>query len=453
MNFLLFIALLGLTYFNLIQTNYQLLSPSVVVSGMFMFSSLILLLNGNDWGFVISAYTGLFIVFSLSLFSLGAFYGTHLVAHSIQRASTRMGRAGVWLSDNGNDIDIPKYGMLAINIICLIATIGYIKHQSDLALALGNTRGVWGIVDAIRTQVVSYHDESITNLGHVMNTGLAFTRAAGTVSFFLLAVNFSNRKKYLKYAVPIACFIINTIFSTGRAGFIGMAVMVMYNIFIVRRMRNGLPNANKKIIKYVLVGACVTLLVFRLLGNLTGKSAILSVWQTISIYIGSPLLCLDTVLTNGWSTSAFFGQYSFRGLYNIFGMLGFTVPDLILHEEMIRWGNYASNIYTSYYPYIRDFGLSVALLLQVVIGFLSGYIWKRYISGKSGWFTYVTFGRFWGTAFVYYVIAERLTSTFLALNVFVEILFYFVITGLFRVRRRKDRNMDGRTDQKPVPIG
>ncbi|MBE0600470.1 MAG: hypothetical protein IH607_01685 [Firmicutes bacterium] len=53
---------------------------------------------------------------------------------------------------------------------------------------------------------------------------------------------------------------------------------------------------------------------------------------------------------------------------------------------------------------------------------------------------------------MYYVIAERLTSTFLALNVFVEIAFYFMIASLFFVRRKNAKHRSASLDKQPIKI-
>jgi oligosaccharide repeat unit polymerase len=436
MNWLLFSTLTMLTFFVYIVNNRLILHPSVLVCGVFTASALFLSLNTNAWNYNISFETYAFIIVSIILFVIGVALGTKV------RIKTRLSRRKKNFTINEkyrhiwaqlDSIDISRSVMGLLSLICLLVTIFYAYHQYQLSLSLGNSNGFFGIVGTIRSVVQT--DNEAFQLGFMLNVGISLTRAIGYICIFIIVSKIILKKRsILKYFVPVICLIINTILATGRGGFITMIVACIFDLYIVRKIK-GEKKFNQKMVRDAIIGAFVFAVAFRLLGTLTGKSLILSAWDTFSIYIGSSLLCLDSLLSGGWELSSYFGRHTFTGIYNILGTLGFSLPYISNHAEMVRWSHFSSNIYTAFYPYLLDFGVFVTLILQLIIGIIIGIVWRKFHHLNSNLLLLVTYGRFWGSALVYYSIAERLCSSYLALNIFAEIFFYIVILR-FLVRYR-----------------
>jgi oligosaccharide repeat unit polymerase len=415
-----------------------------MASAVFTGSSFMLALN-SSWNYQISFGTYMFITSAVVIFSLGAIIGKSfqneirtkktLAEHSNHRYNS------AW--DEVSRFTISGLAMFLISFLCMLVTGFYLLHQYRLSLTLGNTSGIMGVVGAIRSVVQTNQD--VFQLSMLLNIGISFTRAAGFICEFLIIVNlFNKQKKIYKYIIPLICLLLNTILATGRGALISIVTAGIFDIYIIRRLK-GDRSINRKIIKYIVIGFLLFTAAFRVLGTLTGKSAILSAWDTISIYTGSSVLCLDSLLKNGWELSAFFGRHTFTGIYNILRSLGFSLPYLSNHAEMVRWSHFSSNVYTSFYPYLLDFGVMATLVLQVVISIIFGMVWNKYNKGKCSYLLLITFGRFWGSALVYYSIAERLGSSYLALNAFTEIFFYILLIRLFLKRVKS-------TSGKAVPV-
>lgn len=419
--FLLIILLILAT--NYLVSNRNIFFPSVIVSAVFFISVLLVVLNQSQWDYKVSFQTVCFISCALILFSIGVYVGNRVGRLARYKKSTS------YLDKNSFGIEISGFNMICLSAISILITISYGLHQYKLAESLGNTRGLGGVIETIRSQVLINPD--VFQLGIVLNVGIVFVRALGFVCLFMVVSSILYGKRgILKYLIPIACLVINILFATGRSAFITMVVSCLFFIYIVQKRREVL-RFNKKMIRYTAIGVIVFFVIFRLAGVLTGKSAILSLWDTVSIYAGSSVVCLDNFLLEMAEiieNNSLFGIKTFKGIYNLLNKLGGDFPQGSNHAEFVFWGDgkYASNVYTAFYPYLQDFGVLCTLFMQVLIGFLFGVVWKRYNSKNASLFLTITYGVFFGTPLAFYSIAENLFTSNLALNVFVEVFFYIL---------------------------
>lgn len=433
MNWFLFVTLIVITYLNYRLSNKTVLFPSVIASAMFSFSAFLLALN-KEWNYQINIETYFFIVIALLLFSIGALVGkTKLVIIKGPRIIDRV-------KSNILGYEYVSTGPLVVlSIVCLCVTCMYATHQYNVSLSLGNTSGIFGMLAAIRA--VAQTKAEVFQLSTILNIGISFVRAIGYLCVYLIVSDvFHKRKIRWMYTIPIICLILNVILSSGRGALIALVSAILFDIYIIRK-QSGKKIFSREMIKYGIMGVVLFFVAFRVLGNMTGNSAVLSVWESLSIYAGSSILCLDTFLQSDWNISAYIGQYTFKGIYNILGMLGVAVPHVSNHFEMVRWSHYSSNVYTSFHPYLQDFGIIGALIVQLLIGLLFGFVWARYNSTNASKFLVITFGRYWGNALAYFSIAERLCTTNLAINTFVEIFISIVLIEIFLKEGRLNGQM------------
>lgn len=439
MNWLLFLILLVITFFNFIVCKKDIMDPTVIVGAVFSLSAFMLCLN-YEWGIQISGMTVAFISICVFVFSVGCLLGKKInICKSVREKDTKKKKAFfVTAAEVMNNLVISRKIFALGSILCIIVTVCFFLRQYNLSLLLGNTEGIRGIVGTIR--LASRTDPEVFQLGMVLNVGIAFVRAAGYICIYVVTYKIIHKKgKHVKYFVPIVCLVINSIIATGRGAFISIVCAILFDIYHVRRM-NGDKKVSAKFIKYIFGGVIVFLVVFWQLGTLTGQSAVWSLWETLSIYVGSPIICLDNLLDTGWVSSTDFGMHTFKGIYSMLKTFGFPVTVVGNHAEMFRWSGYSSNVYTSFFPYLLDFGIVITIVIQMFLGLIIGYVWKCYNECNTlRLFTGITYGRFWGSALVYFSIAERICTNMLALNVFVEIFFYSIfIRFLFKKRKSRE---------------
>lgn len=429
MNYLLLLMLIVIAVCNYLISGKNVLFPSVIVSGVFCISAFLIVINEKYWQYEVSIDTVVIICLAVVLFSVGSLLGSKVVMPD--RREKHFFEKGYC------NLDISRFNMRWISLICLIVTFTYAYHQYRLAATLGNEAGIMGVIETIRSQVLINPD--VYQLGMFMNIGIAFGRAMGYVCLFNVVTGFiCGYRDNKKYIIPIVCLVINTILATGRSAFITMTVSCLFDIYIIQR-KCGKQKFNNKMIKYIVIGIVVFFTIFWLAGALTGKSGILSLWDTISIYAGSSVLCLDSFIKHPHPISTTFGMRSFVGLYNFLNRIGFAFPQGSNHAEFVFWqgGKYSSNIYTALFPYIQDFSIAGAIILQLFLGIIFGLIWKRYIGNYAGSMLLITYGRFWGTPLAFYSITEVLFTSNIALNTIVEIFFYIVIIRMIFTKNKK----------------
>jgi len=240
---------------------------------------------------------------------------------------------------------------------------------------------------------------------------------------------------WLWYIIPVLCLVVNIILATGRGGFISIVAAIVFDLYIVGKQSQD-KKINKEIIRYsaILIAAFIPL--FFILGSLTGKDEALNFNDTVSIYLGSSILCFDYFLNHGWTMPELFGFNTFRGLYGIIGRFIGGLPAQSNHSEMVRWQEYSSNVYTSFAPYITDFGIVGSFVILIFVGLFFGYMWRVFLNQKTITFHSVVYGGLLGYALSMFSIAERLLSNYIALNVIAQLMFIYILLNHF-VKKEK----------------
>jgi oligosaccharide repeat unit polymerase len=103
-------------------------------------------------------------------------------------------------------------------------------------------------------------------------------------------------------------------------------------------------------------------------------------------YAGGPLYAFDNFINSNFELS--FGEHTGRFFYALFYKMGITdTPpvDLVLPFVYVP---YPSNVYTVYFPYVKDFGVIVSFFIIALMGFVHSHIYYR---AKTGSYIYVLF--------------------------------------------------------------
>ena len=416
------------------MSRKNILAPAVIICAVFSLSSFFVTLNEKKWDFVISIDTFSYLIVAILLTLIGIYFGEKV------KFTTRNCIRNQSAFSISSDIYIGSMWMIIISIICLFIIYRYFQHQYSTSLSLGNSAGIVGMIYTLRSHV---YDEEIFQLGIVLNIGISFMRASGFISLFLfMNMLVTKRKVGWRYIVPIIAIVIYNILTTGRSGFIGLICAILYNAYYCLQ-RKGYIIKPGKILKNTILGFVIFIILFWQLGNLSGKSEVLTFWDTMSIYIGSSILCFDTVIGNT-DTYNFVGTNSFKGVYNILNTFGLDVTTVSNHLDKVRWNGYSSNVFTAFNPYYLDFGPILSLVVVVIVGFIIGIMWRKFQKEKDNIFICVMYGRFIALSAAMYSIAERLISNTLALNAIVEIIFSILIIKTCirkeHVRTKPDKN-------------
>ena len=417
MNWLLLIALLVLTVCNLKFNNKSLLAPSTIACIVFLFSAVLLVLNQHKWNYELNILTVLVIISSLIVFSIGVNRGGKL---QVAKKTEESGDCIIFLKRNV---------CYLFNLIAFVVLLIYGLHQYKLSLSLGNQGGILGITSTLRAYINTKPE--IFQFGIFLNIGISALRAWSLVSLYILINKLVYKQKHLlRYFIPVLFWLIYIFFTTGRSAYIGFVAIAMFDIVLNYSQKHG-SIANKRVVVVGLVSLLCVFLLFCVSGLLSGRMQIESLFDTISIYAGSSLVCFDAFIVNGVGPqSLLFAQSTFRGIYNILRYAGIPIPQYSQHLPFVYFNGYSSNIYTSFFPYINDFGFIGLILIEFLLGLLIGYCWKKACLGKGNSVMRFVYGRYFGYALVMFSIAESLSGE-IALNSLVELLFTIVLIKCF----------------------
>lgn len=423
MNWLLFLLLLLLTFINYLRCKKLFLHPSVISCVMFAVSSLMMAINEDKWKWEIGISTFAYIIIALIVFSFSVGIGEqiYLVKHKVKKVCCEVYR----------DIHISHSSMIIISLICFSVSYVYFRHQYAASVVLGNNLGIPGMFLVLRTALVVEPDADVLQLSTALNLGISFVRAAGLVCLYLIIYKLYNKEKgWLWYIVPVLCIIINIVLATGRGGFISIVAAILFDLFIIGKQSKD-KTINKKIIRYTTTLVGVFIPIFYLLGSLTGKDEALNINDTVSIYLGSSILCFDYLLNHGWTYPTLFGFHTFKGLYGIISRFIGGLPAQSNHSDMVRWQEYSSNVYTAFCPYVTDFGIIGSFVIIILLGLFFGYMWRLFLDQHTISFHSVLYGGLLGYALAMMPIAERVLSNYIALNVIAQLIFAYILLHHF----------------------
>jgi len=438
MAFLLLVTLLFIVLLVYVFNDLDILSPSIISISMYIFSLLIVLINSNYWNETISAQAVVIVLLGISSFVFGEVSSTLVYKNLNRRRTKNFNRDGV---SSVKEIVISRRKMIIIVIFVLVVEYLYFKYMLNLAFAGGY--GLNGRSFLSSARLAMLNTDIYIAPSWFLKLGKAAVKAIAFITIFIMVNNkvFLNKKVKLRYIIPNLLYAFQSILSTGRTEIIYYIVYILMLIFIAWKIKNGWSRKlDGKIIKYGLSGIVVFLVIFRLLGYLTGKSEYLSLWDNLSIYIGSPIIALSKYLDKN-ITNSFFGEETLNSVYGVLRYLGFDFPRLYVPLEDVFWNNVKTNIYTSLRRYLQDYTLFGMIIIQYFLGLFYG-TWFNSIRYKMQYgFSLILFAKLFFPV-VESVIEERFFNIVLTTGMFYDIAMLYIIYILLikkNIRKNEER--------------
>lgn len=334
-----------------------------------------------------------------------------------------------------------------IQIIILLVTLFfiYILYQEIYKISILSGNASKSISSILSYSRYGRTHENIT-FGRKVANILRLNYALCTVCGMVLV----NKILYKTFKKKDILLIIIIVFSTGICIFSGGRVdiinqlIILVGIYIIEYTK--IYKKNLRLLKIVLIITIILVLLFILQGifllNRIEKTQIL---DNIYLYLGSPIVALNEYLNGrvGGIKNLYFGSNTFLPIYgfishfiNIENNLEFFPPIEIMK----------SNVYTSIFPYLVDFGIIGMLVVQ----FLKGLIFKKiYFSilknGKLGIYYFLFLSILPTIIFSFF--DEMLTRKINSIIVIVAI--EFIIFKIFIKKKFFLINLDS-TDKKVI---
>lgn len=425
--------------FYLWKKYHSLVHPLFIISALLFLSSLCVSVNYPFFKVDIRVLTYIVVVMSVLFWLIGDIVAANSVPHTRTTynhySELRMNKIGIIL---GIGINIINTYFLYINFVRVGQVLGgtnFISYFGLVRLYLTE------IQNGLTTDSYNFQLSSARSAINAVAQAFAFV----SILLYIYNLNYVN-KKHNYLLILFLIFIPSLIFNTSRAIFLQIFATLIVPGILLYYKKSGVRK-QKKLIKVTSILLVSFLLVFSLVGMFRSgfyedSGYIQDSFNSLTKYLGSPIIGIDYLLHSNYHTSDYFARETCPIIYTILEKIGFTFPKQAFHFTTFPCGDDVSNVYTALRDPILDFGIIGMLITRFVLGFTYGYIYRRalYYTHASEVHLFVIFGIVM-FPIVFYFFADifyYLTNV----DFFTTVITLFLINKLFiRKQKKKNQNM------------
>lgn len=374
MIYILMIALCVLLYFSFILNKKDLIAPSFVFCVSFCFSCIWAVAYAKEWDLGLHSNTFWVI--------LGGVLEFIIFSYIIQSAfSLVKGKNSISGKSEPIKIKIENWKKILFLMFCIF-TIFYSVY-SIVRVMNGSFSNVAESIYAYRN-ISIFSDESIP-LPKLMVYSRYAVNAAGYWFAYIIINNYLVEKKVDILSVLIVIMsMISSMTTGGRNGAVNIILACVAIFFILLNKKNGFHKSIrfKTMVQFIVI-AIVVLWVFQTIGTLLGRTTSVdtNTMDYLAKYCGAEIKNLDLFLQENYSTSNnnIWGSQTFiyiiRWLGPKFGIKN-TYYALTLPYRTVNGFN-LGNVYTTFYPYIYDFGYIGLVCLVGLMAVITQWVYER----------------------------------------------------------------------------
>lgn len=365
------------TYFAYHNSKLKLLSPTFWTSGMFMSFSLIYAITIYNMKSDISLATFLIIVGFLTITASGEYIGRRI------RIGRRLNDSELTVIQKNRDLPVEIYikpwKSIALFGIYMIVAIDRYRHLAAFASAYGSFSNFMQMISVARRAYVKVNGSVILS-NTLFNQIVYICEITAYIMIFIFLHNWICCKKKNWYLLlPLIPDLVIRLLSTSRTGFMILliAVIVAYFVVLWKEKRLKIIHISYKLI----LGVVAFVVVFLIYGRVRNNAQSIPVISYIQMYTCSSLYGLNDIIENGWEKNPYFG---FNTLQNIYNTLGIT------HESVSTWlkmtvfskDDFHSNVYTSLYDVIIDYGVLGMYFVRFLTAVISSKIITKFVNSS-----------------------------------------------------------------------
>lgn len=337
----------------------DIISPSFIFCGVFLVSELNVFTNVERLNVRISIDTFGVVVGGIFLFFIGTILASYII-----------GKIRFPQSIKNRELYLTKKQMrmlLIFNIFSILVILNEVyKLTVQKASYSGNVLGALGIyAEVSKFQSI---DMSISTIATILS---AICEAEGYTLGYIIADNLARKKRLNK--LTVLCFITSFLstFCQGSRGGMFMIVVAVFSFLLAYREEHNMRSIGIKLIFKILIIICISIGIFQLIGVITGKMWNVSFYEYLSVYLGDPLINLNTKLREGIVRTTIMGQSSFPSLIKkLYQAGGWNIsPYYGLSDFQYYEGYNLGNVYTIFSNLIADYGIYGMYIAILIIGF------------------------------------------------------------------------------------
>lgn len=357
----LFLLFICAYYLN----NKEFMSPSVLFSGSLLFGAIWAFMNENKWSLNLNLIT--YLVISIGVFEF------ILISYIVKMAFINSKRTvAVGNLELGSETSSYKsnWGLLIVLIIQIIAIFEIVK---SVKLVTGN-QDISQAIALLNASAAPGYMGPEMQLPRMTNILFRFSFASGIFFGFHFVKKAVFYKKIDFQLLLIFILGIGATLLTGSRGYAvyGLVAFVSYYYFFTKQKSNWEERSDFKYIMLALFGIVVVASIAQWSAAVLGRNVdSFDPFEYISVYVGAEIKNLDVFIQN----SAFpiktgiWGKETFQSLVQPLGKLfGWGIPSykLDLPFQSVN-GHTLGNVYTTFYPWLYDFGyMGVGLMVALM---------------------------------------------------------------------------------------
>lgn len=367
MIYLLYIILITVLVSCYLIDNREFLSPSIVFCLSFVFSTTWAVIYSAQWELGLHFNTFLVILLGVLSFVAGAFMQKRFY-HLSHRKSATIGTP--------IQIKISNIKMVIVIIIELIIIVLSIKGIKDVT-GFQNLSAAINCFD--QRNKFSQHPLSLPRYLSFPRTALI---AYGYwIGYVIVSNYFAKKKMSILQIISFILAIIPHLLSGGRGGAVNvlLAFVLLFGFFSVKKKRFYNYHIKTKYVVIGLIAAIIVISSFQRVGVLLGRNIVTTGMDLIAGYCGADVKNLDLFLQESVQKSDIWGSQTFINIYRWIGpkigMDGYYYQ-LYLPFRSVN-GHSLGNVGSAFYSYYYDFGMSGVIILSLIMGLISQYIYEK----------------------------------------------------------------------------
>lgn len=373
---ILFVFLVSITYINYLINGKIYISPSVIFSGVFAFSSFWLILFAKKWDLNLGINTFLVILFGNIIFSL--------VCKLINSFYIRKEKHKNIKANKLEEIKIDKFKInvfLIFSIIIIFLTLYYtVKAVNGSFSNIGNALYTY-------RNLTAYKGESV-NIPAFIELLSGILHASSYWFLYVFINNLIVKKKIdIKILLIIILSALSSTLDGSRGAIVNSILAIIPMLYLLKNKENGYRSKLK--LKNILF---ITFLSVLLISSLKWTATALGRNDTneietidyIAMYTGAEIKNLDSYLQEKNLIETNIGIHTFRTIYDIFSKFvnNNWEMDVVATYRTVNGYN-LGNVYTIFFDFICDLGYFGILFFTSIMAIVSQILYEKSKEAKT----------------------------------------------------------------------
>lgn len=374
---MIYILLISLIIIFLISYYFtrKIMSPACIISGIYIVSVYLAILNIETWNIELSYPTIRLIIVGVLSFVLPSIIITLIYFNAHNNHS--LNKSQKIKKIKMEKINVDKILLNVLLIIQALTAVIYIYYCSK-SLGTGLNLSNFSSKIAEYRALKMVDDDSLFQIPFFVKQMVKISKAIIFCYTFIIINNIvvskKDEEKYripIKWFVMIAFFFIQTIFSASR---FDIAILFTYMITIFYLLYfNGASTIKGKMNLKLVAKIFLIILVLGFLFSSTkeffGRKGDKTTMEYVSSYFGGSIELLDLYMKSPPTKSDLWGKETFFSLNNT--LIKEPSEKYTIHLEFRRSnGIWIGNVYTALRMYYQDFGMVGVIILQVIYSIL-----------------------------------------------------------------------------------